>query len=81
LPAITEGKELVFFGNGAAKTKPVLISAGKFFIDDFQLKASHLRPEAWRLFQEGKFENLSILEPFYRKDFVAIKPAGKIRGL
>ena len=30
-------------------------------------------PLAWRAFQDKKFEDVAYFEPFYLKDFIAIK--------
>ena len=62
-------KQLVIFGNGAAKCCEVLGNATYINITP---SARGLALPAQRLLDEGKTENIAYFEPFYLKDFVVI---------
>ena len=62
-------KQLVIFGNGAAKCCEVLGDATYINITP---SARGLALPAQRLLDEGKTENIAYFEPFYLKDFVVI---------
>lgn len=63
-----------FFGNGAAKCRPVLTSANAHFFDtEIRASAAHMAPVALRKFNQSKFEDVAYFEPFYLKDFMATK--------
>ncbi|GAB4321941.1 MAG: tRNA (adenosine(37)-N6)-threonylcarbamoyltransferase complex dimerization subunit type 1 TsaB [Bacteroidales bacterium] len=76
---LNTGHKVVFFGNGAPKTKPVIAHANAIFIDNFVPSASYLIPEALEKFEKGDFEDTAYFEPYYLKDFVAGIP--KVKGL
>ena len=66
--------EVVFIGDGAAKTQPLLGSHPNARFDpSFSLSAEGLLPLAESLWHEGKREDVAYYEPFYLKDFVAKK--------
>jgi tRNA threonylcarbamoyladenosine biosynthesis protein TsaB len=70
--------EMVFFGNGAPKCKPLLQkSPNATFIDGIYTSAANIGDLAWRSFQNDQFEDVAYFEPFYLKDFVAKKPSAK----
>ena len=71
---------VVFVGDGAAKTKPVLgAHANALFDLDFRVSAAYMLPLAESLLKEGRVEDVAYYEPFYLKDFVAKK--AEVRGL
>ncbi len=66
--------KLLFFGNGAAKCKPVLApKANTYFFDEYQTSATNMVLLAHAAFKEKKIANLAYSEPFYLKDFQAGK--------
>lgn len=70
--------KLLFFGNGAAKCKPVLApKANTYFFDEFQLSAQNMVKLAHAAFKEKQFADLAYCEPFYLKDFQAGKKQSK----
>lgn len=71
---------ILFLGNGSFKAKDVIKSSKAFFIDRFNPSASFMLPLATKKFEEEQFENTAYFEPFYLKDFVAIKPRNKVLG-
>ena len=66
-------QQVCFFGNGSAKCKDVIKAANAVFIDDVQPLAKHMMPLAEKRFLNNEFEDVAYFEPFYLKDFVAIK--------
>ena len=66
--------EMMFIGNGAEKTRPILQSHSHALYDStFTISAEGLLAMAERRLAEGKVENVAYFEPFYLKDFVAKK--------
>lgn len=64
-----------FFGNGAAKCKPVLsLHPNARFVDGIVPSAASVGQLAIEKVQAGTFANLAYFEPFYLKEFKAIKP-------
>jgi tRNA threonylcarbamoyladenosine biosynthesis protein TsaB len=62
--------EILFFGNGAAKCKPLFASqANALFIDGIYPVASEIGYLASKAFNKGAFEDVAYFEPFYLKDF------------
>lgn len=64
---------IYFFGNGAEKCKSVIKHPNAHFIDGITLDAKYMAPLAEKKFLNGDFEDVAYFEPFYLKDFVAIK--------
>ena len=77
----SQGKTLVFMGDGAPKCRPVLlpVSGNAVFDDDFQPSAAFMAPLAEEKWQKKQFEDTAYFEPFYLKDFVAGIP--HVKGL
>jgi tRNA threonylcarbamoyladenosine biosynthesis protein TsaB len=63
-----------FFGNGATKSRTVIISDHAVFLDDIHPLASDMVYLAEQAFQAKKFENTAYFEPFYLKEFMATTP-------
>ena len=64
---------VLFIGDGALKCQAVLDSPNTIFREAFPL-ASAMAPLAEKAYNEKQFEDLAYFEPFYLKDFVAVKP-------
>lgn len=73
-----QSKKIVFFGNGASKCKSVISNQNAIFIDNFEPSARFMLPLALKAYNDEKFEDIAYFEPFYLKDFVAIKAKNKI---
>lgn len=72
--------QVVFIGDGAAKTEPLLgVHRNALFDAGFRISAAAMLPLAEKLLQEGRGEDVAYYEPFYLKDFVAKKSI--VRGL
>ena len=67
-------KEIYFFGDGAAKCKPLLSkNENAIFIDNVFPSAASMIPLSEEKFQHNEFENVALFEPFYLKEFSAKK--------
>ncbi|MDR3367148.1 MAG: tRNA (adenosine(37)-N6)-threonylcarbamoyltransferase complex dimerization subunit type 1 TsaB [Prevotellaceae bacterium] len=70
-------RRIVFFGSGAGKYRQVAQNANAVFVE-VQASASGMARLAERLFAEKRFEDVAYFEPFYLKNFVAIKSTKKL---
>lgn len=68
---------VLFIGDGALKCQAVLDSPNAIFREAFPL-ASAMAPLAEKAYKEKQFEDLAYFEPFYLKDFVAVKPSKQL---
>ena len=68
------GGEVVFIGDGAAKTRPLLGGHRNARYDEhFSVSAVGMAKIAEQRFAAGQVEDVAYFEPFYLKDFVAKK--------
>jgi tRNA threonylcarbamoyladenosine biosynthesis protein TsaB len=82
---ITEGsfsdvlkkRRVLFFGSGAEKCREVLKNDNALFID-VQASARGMAELAEQKFRQKQLEDVAYFEPFYLKDFVAIKSTKKL---
>jgi len=72
--------EIIFFGNGAEKCKPVIHSSNAIFIDGIYPLASDMIDEAEKAFISKNFVDVAYFEPFYLKEFQATTPKNKVIG-
>lgn len=63
-----------FYGDGAEKTKTVIQHPNAHYIDGVNPLAKYMFPLAERRFVRQEFADVAYSEPFYLKDFIAIKP-------
>jgi tRNA threonylcarbamoyladenosine biosynthesis protein TsaB len=70
---LLEQQRVVFFGDGAAKCKPVITHPNAVFVDDIVPLASALGILALKKFVENRVEDVVHFEPFYLKDFLIRK--------
>ena len=75
-----EKGKVCFFGNGAAKCKPVIASSNALFMEDIHPLAVNMIPLADEAFAAGKFEDTAYFEPFYLKEFQATVAKNKVLG-
>ncbi|MBQ0016989.1 MAG: tRNA (adenosine(37)-N6)-threonylcarbamoyltransferase complex dimerization subunit type 1 TsaB [Bacteroidales bacterium] len=72
--------DVVFIGDGAAKTQPILGAHQHALYDNsFQMSAAGMAMIAELKLQQSLTEDVAYYEPFYLKDFVAKKSV--VRGL
>ncbi len=70
------GQKVVFFGDGAAKCKPILErhSNAIFPAIDVKPSAKTVGQLGSIAFQNGQFEDVASFEPYYLKDFMSPAP-------
>lgn len=69
-----ERREVMFIGDGAEKSRPILAPHPNARFDaDFRISAAGLLPIARQKLAQGHIEDIAYFEPFYLKDFVAKK--------
>ena len=66
-------RPVYFFGNGAKKCMEVISHPNAHYIDGIEPLAKWMQPLAEKRFLQERFEDVAYFEPFYLKDFVAIK--------
>lgn len=72
--------KILFIGNGTGKVKESITSSNALYLEDILPSARFMIPLAYELFNQKAFENVAYFEPFYLKDFVAIKSTKNILG-
>ena len=75
---ILETHQVCFFGNGAAKCKPVLKHPKATFLDEIHPSASSMILPVLRKYDRKEFEDVAYFEPYYLKDFIATVPRKKV---
>lgn len=63
-----------FIGNGVEKTKSLISHQNAIYIDDKLPSAKEMGSIAFIKYKISDFEDVAYFEPYYLKDFVAIKP-------
>lgn len=63
-----------FIGNGVEKTKSLISHQNAIYIDDKLPSAKEMGSIAFNKYKISDFEDVAYFEPYYLKDFVAIKP-------
>ena len=63
-----------FIGNGVEKTKEIINHDNAIFIEDKLPSASTMSILANVKYKKSDFEDVAYFEPYYLKDFVALKP-------
>ncbi|WP_047548149.1 tRNA (adenosine(37)-N6)-threonylcarbamoyltransferase complex dimerization subunit type 1 TsaB [Psychroserpens sp. Hel_I_66] len=74
---LLEKGKVVFVGNGTEKTKAIIDHQNAFFIDDKLPSANEMGKLAYEKYKIGDTEDVAYFEPFYLKDFIALKPKTK----
>jgi tRNA threonylcarbamoyladenosine biosynthesis protein TsaB len=77
---IPESKEIILFGDGAAKCKGIIRRKNIYFADDFRISASHMQKPVYQAIDNKDFEDVAYFEPFYLKDFITSIPRKNIFG-
>lgn len=77
LDYLSKGKVL-FFGDGAAKCKPLISSENAIFAENLYPLASGMVPLALKRYRQNEFQSVAYFEPFYLKEFQATTPKNKI---
>ena len=70
-------KKIIFFGSGNEKCKNIISSQNAIFIDEIYPSANGVALLAVDLYKNKQFADTAYFEPFYLKDFIAIKSTKK----
>ncbi|WP_298498307.1 tRNA (adenosine(37)-N6)-threonylcarbamoyltransferase complex dimerization subunit type 1 TsaB [uncultured Algibacter sp.] len=73
---LKQGK-VYFVGNGVEKTKTLINHVNAVFIEAKLPSANQMSVLAYNKFQKSDIEDVAYFEPYYLKDFVALKPKKK----
>ncbi len=71
--------QLVFLGNGSAKFEEICKHPNASFLKNVEASALGMSGLAYSAFREKSFEDVAYFEPFYLKQFQAIKPKNKVK--
>ena len=67
-----------FIGNGVEKTKGLIKHPNAIFVEGKLPSADQMSLLAYNKYQENLFEDVAYFEPYYLKDFVALKSRKKL---
>jgi len=70
---LNEGK-VYFVGNGVQKSKEVITHENAFFIENKLPSSENMSKIAYDKYKKSDIEDVAYFEPFYLKDFIALKP-------
>lgn len=70
---LNKGK-VYFIGNGVEKTKALISHPNAIFIENKLPSANEMGSLATFKYKKSDFEDVAYFEPYYLKDFVALKP-------
>ena len=76
---LSEGRPMVFFGNGSDKARDVITSPLTRFIPDIVPLASDMLALAERAWMNRQFLDLAYSTPAYLKEFQATKPKSRLQ--
>ena len=74
---LASGK-ILFFGDGADKCKSVITHKNAVFIDGFAPEAGYMAVLAKQKFEQHDFADTAYFEPFYLKEYNAVKSKNKV---
>ncbi len=66
--------EVHFVGNGVTKTRELIGHSNAIFVEDKLPSAREMSALAYDKYKKSDTEDVAYFEPFYLKDFIAIKP-------
>ncbi len=70
-------RKVTFIGNGVTKTKELITHENAIFIEDKLPSANEMTPLAYQKYKKSDIEDVAYFEPYYLKDFIALKPKSK----
>jgi tRNA threonylcarbamoyladenosine biosynthesis protein TsaB len=73
-----EKGKVYFIGNGVEKTKTLIANENAVFIEDKLPSANEMSVIAFDKYKNNDIEDVAYFEPYYLKDFVALKPKPKV---
>jgi len=69
-----EERKVYFIGNGVAKTKELIAHSNAIFIEGKLPSANEMSQLAYQKYKISNIEDVAYFEPYYLKDFIALKP-------
>lgn len=72
-----EKGKVYFIGNGVEKTKTLINHPNACFVEDELPSANEMSQIAFGKYKKSDTEDVAYFEPYYLKDFVALKPKKK----
>ena len=69
-----EAGKVYFIGNGVPKTKDLISHTNVVFIEEKLPSANNMSQLAYQKYKKSDIEDVAYFEPYYLKDFIAIKP-------
>jgi tRNA threonylcarbamoyladenosine biosynthesis protein TsaB len=69
-----EDSKVTFIGNGVSKTKELINHKNAIFIEDKLPSANEMSQLAYSKYKKNDIEDVAYFEPYYLKDFVALRP-------
>ena len=75
---ILEQKKVYFFGNGSKKCKSIIKHKNANFLQNIFPLSKYMTQLSYKAFKVKDFKDIAYFEPFYLKDFIAIKPKNKV---
>src|SRR5690606_25114738 len=66
--------KVYFVGNGVEKAKEIITHTNAVFIDGKLPSANEMSMLAYNKYKISDFEDVAYFEPYYLKDFIALKP-------
>lgn len=74
-----KAKEIILLGDGALKCKEYLTDSRYVLDKDISLSAKYMAALSYKKYKDKAFEDVAYFEPYYLKEFIAIK--SKVKGL
>lgn len=74
---LLENNNMYFVGSGVQKMKDIILHKNANFIENKLPSANEMSALAYAKYQKSNTEDVAYFEPYYLKDFVAIKPKSK----
>jgi len=72
-----EKGNVYFIGNGVEKSKTLILHKNAIFIDGKLPSAEEMSKLSYDKYKKNDIEDVAYFEPYYLKDFVALKPKSK----
>ena len=69
-----ENGKVYFIGNGVEKTKALITHPNAVFVENKLPSAKEMSKLAYDKYKKNDIENIAYFEPYYLKDFIALKP-------
>ena len=67
-------QKVYFFGDGAEKCKEIIVHDNAFFVPQKFPSANDMASLSFDKYKKNDIEDVAYFEPYYLKDFIALKP-------